>query len=177
MTSEKQPVVLCNQRPPRTAAKSVMTIAASTLCAGSLLSAAQAGPVKLPPSYSFDISAYEKRIHAGFDGQVMGYETVLIKDGHVVAEVAGGLARNAADGNKRMTTLIPASVGSAIKFTGGVTLLRLLESKDPELNQTGRSVEQWLSLPIYPYSPRSGRTACTQASRRLRSGTPRLVSA
>ena len=177
MTSEKKTVIVRDKRPSGTSVKPVWTTVAFALCAGSWLSAAQAGPVKLPPSYSFDKSAYEKRIHAGFDGQVMGYETVLIKDGHVVAEVAGGLARNAADGNKRMTTLIPASVGSAIKFTGGVTLLRLLESKDPELNQTGRSVEQWLSLPIYPYSPRSGRTACTQASRRLRSGTPRLVSA
>ena len=154
MKSKTPAVIPSNKRPPRAAAKPVMTIVASALCTSSLVSAAQAGPIKPPPSYTFNKSAYEKRIQAGFDGQVMGYETVLIKDGHVVAEVVGGLARNAADGKKAMTTSIPANIGSTIKFTGGVTLLHLFESKDKKVNPDGRSVEEWLSLPIYPYLPK-----------------------
>ena len=154
MTSEKQTAIVRDKRPSGTSVKPVWATVAFALCAGSWLSAAQAGPIKPPQPYNFNKSAYEKRLHAGFDGQVMGYETVLIKDGKVVAEVAGGLARNAADGKKAMTTSIPANIGSAIKFTGGVTLLQLFESKDKKVNPTGRSVEEWLSLPIYPYFPK-----------------------
>ncbi|NRR32837.1 serine hydrolase [Oxalobacteraceae bacterium] len=88
-----------------------------------------------------------------FDGDVMGYEAVLIKDGQVVAQAANGMARNVADGNVKMNTSMPANIGSTIKFTGGITLLNLFESKNTTINPHGWSVDQWLDQPIYHYFP------------------------
>jgi hypothetical protein len=141
-------------------ARFVMALAVLALCAQSLTPAASAQPaaaaqnVESVPPFNFDKAAYEKRLRKAFDGRVMGYSTVLIKHGQVVSGVADGMARNAKDGNIGMTTTIPANIGSTIKFTGGVTLLHLFESKSATINPQGRTVEQWLDQPIYNYFPK-----------------------
>ena len=135
-------------------AKLSLTFAALALCVQSLLPAAQAQQVKTTPPFNFDKAAYEKGVRTAFDGKVMGYATVLIKNGLVVSEVAGGWARNANDGNVKMTTTIPANIGSTIKFTGGVALLHLFESKSKWINPSGRSVDNWLDMKVYVYFPK-----------------------
>lgn len=125
-------------------AKLSLTFAALALCAQSLPPAAQAQQVKTTPPFNFDKAAYEKGVRDAFNGKAMGYATVLIKNGQIVSEVAGGLARNAADGNVKMSASIPAYIGSTIKFTGGVALLHLFESKNKYINPSGRSVDNWL---------------------------------
>jgi CubicO group peptidase (beta-lactamase class C family) len=106
------------------------------------------------PPLEFDKSAYERRLHQAFRGQAKGYAAVLIRNGRVVSEVSGGLARNHADGRLEMTTTIPVNVGSTIKFTAGVALLHLFESQDKTINPKGHSVEEWLDQRVYTYFPR-----------------------
>src|SRR5262245_19412429 len=91
-----------------------LTFAMLALCVQCLLPAAGAQQSKSALPFNFDKADYEKSVRAAFDGKVMGYATVLIKNGLVVSEVAGGLARNAADGNVKMTT-------SACFLTGGAS--------------------------------------------------------
>ncbi|MGH9752867.1 MAG: serine hydrolase [Blastocatellia bacterium] len=156
-----------------------LTFAMLALCLQSLLPVAEAQQIKAVPPFIFDKAAYEKGVRAAFDGKVMGYATVLIKHGQVVSEVAGGLARNAADGNVKMTTSIPANIGSTIKFTGGVTLLHLFESKSRT-----RSMNDWLSLPIYTYFPKIWQDGMDASIKKItfrhllqhRSGFPKNVS-
>lgn len=105
------------------------------------------------PMPAFDKAAYDARLRKAFDGDVMGYATVLIKNGQVVSQIAGGKARSAIDGNVDMSVYMPANVGSTIKFTGGIALLQLLESKDPNINPQGLTVDQRLDSPIWPYLP------------------------
>jgi CubicO group peptidase (beta-lactamase class C family) len=122
------------------------------LCAQTLGSSAWAQQIETNPQFTFDKAAYEKDMRQAFESKVMGYATVLIKNGQVVSEVAGGLARNAVDGNVKMTTSIPIHVGSTIKFVSGVALLQLFEAKTD--GPRGRSMDYWLSQPIYPYFPK-----------------------
>lgn len=53
-----------------------------------------------------------------------------------------------------MTTSIPAYIGSTIKFTGGVALLHLFESKNKYINPSGRSVDNWLDMQVYFFFPK-----------------------
>ncbi|MEO8435734.1 MAG: serine hydrolase [Pyrinomonadaceae bacterium] len=76
---------------------------------------------------TFDRRAFEDSLHAAVAPNVMGYTFLLIKDGRVVTEGAGGLARNAADGEMKMTTRTPQNMGSLFKFITGVTVLHLLD--------------------------------------------------
>ena len=130
--------------------KTTLLLPFCIMCA---IPAASAGAVKDVPAFAFDKAAYEARVKKAFENDVMGYQSVLIKNGQVVAQSAGGLARNAADGNVKMSTSMPANIGSTIKFTGGVTLLALFQSKDKTINPKGLTVDQWLDLPIAPYFP------------------------
>lgn len=80
---------------------------------------------KTPPS--FDKSAFEQSAHEALKGKVMGYSFLIMKDGKLVSEGAGGKARNRADGFKLMTTSTPQNLGSLFKFISGVTMLHILE--------------------------------------------------
>ena len=105
------------------------------------------------PLVTYDRAAFEARAKKAFANDVMGYQALLLKNGQIVGEVAGGKARNSADGVVGMTTSNPANVGSTIKFTGGVSLLQLFESKDPVINPKGLTVDQWLDLPVWTFLP------------------------
>jgi CubicO group peptidase (beta-lactamase class C family) len=72
-------------------------------------------------------TAFEFSAHQALEGKVMGYSFLLMKDGKLVSEGAGGSARNEADGFKAMTTSTPQNLGSLFKFVSGVTMLHILE--------------------------------------------------
>ena len=80
---------------------------------------------KTPPS--FDKSAFEQSAHQALKDKVMGYSFLIMKDGKLVSEGAGGKARNRADGFKLMTTSTPQNLGSLFKFISGVSMLHILE--------------------------------------------------
>ena len=133
-------------------AKSSLVMVALMLCVQSIVPVALAQQVVTNPPLNFDKGRYERSVHLAFSGKVMGYSTVLIRNGQIVSEVAGGQARNAADGNVKMTTTVPANIGSTIKFVAGIALLQLFEriARRPG----GRSMDASLSLPVYTYFPK-----------------------
>lgn len=95
-----------------------------------------------------DRRAFEDSLHAAVAPKVMGYTFLLIKDGRVVGEGAGGLARNAADGQMKMTTRTPQNLGSLFKFITGVTVLHMLD-RAPEGSAGGNnSFQTRLDAPV-----------------------------
>lgn len=97
----------------------------------------------------FDKAKYEAEIKKLFEGNAMGYQIILLKNGNIVSELAGGLARNWMDGNVKMTINTPANIGSTAKFFGGTALLK--EFQKP--SGIGGGMESWLSEKIYKYFP------------------------
>ena len=89
----------------------------------------------------------------------MGYTFLLIKDGRVAAEGAGGLARNAADGKMNMTTSTPQNLGSLFKFITGVTVLHILDRAPAGSAGGNNSFQTRLGAPVallYPQQWNSG---------------------
>jgi CubicO group peptidase (beta-lactamase class C family) len=83
-----------------------------------------------------------------------GYAAVIIKDGVVVAEAAGGLAIRGNGGSQgtSMSVVTPADIGSAFKLVSFITLLSVFE-KRAAVNRA-LTVEAQLNQPILPYMPK-----------------------
>lgn len=87
-----------------------------------------------------------------------GYAAVIIKDGRIVAETAGGLAiRSDGNGinNALMTTSTPSDIGSDFKMISFISLLSVFEKRAAQ-NPT-LTVEKQLNGPILPYLPKGWR--------------------
>lgn len=84
---------------------------------------------------------FDDAINNLVEPSVMGYQYVLIKDGKVVTEGAGGKARTGTDGNLNMTTSTPQNIGSLAKFLSGTTMINLFEKPaaktDPDYEKNG----------------------------------------
>ena len=70
---------------------------------------------------------FDQSLQGAVGPNVMGYQYILIKDGKVVSEKAGGLAHSMADGYKTMTTATPTNIGSLAKFFSGTAMIGLME--------------------------------------------------
>ncbi len=70
---------------------------------------------------------FDQSLQAAVGPNVMGYQYILIKDGQVVSEKAGGLSHSMADGYKTMTTATPTNIGSLAKFFSGTAMIGLME--------------------------------------------------
>jgi len=97
---------------------------------------------------TLDKEALEQSLHAAIAPNVMGYTFLLIKDGRVVTEGAGGLARNAVDGEMKMTTRTPQNLGSLFKFITGVTVLHMLDRPPAGSAGGNNSFETRLEAPV-----------------------------
>ncbi|HWN11174.1 MAG TPA: serine hydrolase [Pyrinomonadaceae bacterium] len=97
---------------------------------------------------TLDKEALEQSLHAAIAPNVMGYTFLLIKDGRFVTEGAGGLARNAADGEMKMTTRTPQNLGSLFKFITGVTVLHMLDRAPAGSAGGNNSFETRLGAPV-----------------------------
>lgn len=84
-----------------------------------------------------------------FDGKVMGYQAVLLKDGKIVTEFAGGKARTKIDNLADMTVNTPSNIGSTAKFFAGTALLKLLSSPKGAINPSGRPFDSWLDEKVF----------------------------
>ena len=60
-------------------------------------------------------------------GRVMGYAYVVMRDGNVIYNGSGGMARNERDGNLEMTTETPMHVASISKFLTTVGALKVMD--------------------------------------------------
>jgi CubicO group peptidase (beta-lactamase class C family) len=106
------------------------------------------------PSITFNKQAFDQTMNVNLDGNVMGWQYVLIKKGQVVSEDAGGLAQNAADGNIPMTVNTPSNIGSVSKFLSGTAMLGLMQ-KPQTISQydNGLTLNQKLNRKIATVMP------------------------
>jgi CubicO group peptidase (beta-lactamase class C family) len=72
-------------------------------------------------------TAFDQSLSSTVGPKVMGFQYVLIKDGQLVTEKAGGLAQSAKDGALNMTTRTPLNIGSLQKFITGTALINMME--------------------------------------------------
>ena len=87
---------------------------------------------------TFERQPFVESLDAALEPKVMGYTFLLQKNGRVVADGAGGLARNNEDGHLEMTTHTPQNLGSLFKFITGVALLHVLD-RAPEGSAGGNN--------------------------------------
>jgi CubicO group peptidase (beta-lactamase class C family) len=141
------------------AARTLSTIGALLLLIVCTTALAQPARRRVPPTAptqgvtsgaqpTLDRQAFENSLHAAVSPKVMGYTFLLIKDGRVAAEGAGGLARNSADGQMKMTTRTPQNLGSLFKFITGVTMLHLLDRAPAGSAGGNNSFQTRLGAPV-----------------------------
>ena len=74
-------------------------------------------------------TAFSESLSGAVGPKVMGYQYVLIKDGQLVTQKAGGFAQKSKDnGPLQMTTKTPINLGSLHKFISGTALINLMEN-------------------------------------------------
>jgi len=99
-------------------------------------------------------TAFDQSLSSAVGPKVMGYQYVLIKDGRVVTEKAGGLAQTSKDrGPLNMTTRTPLNIGSLQKFVTGTTLLNLMEHPTKWSPGVGKSLRNQLDMPVWGQFP------------------------
>jgi CubicO group peptidase (beta-lactamase class C family) len=107
--------------------KSIFTFLIAVVALAGVVNA-QRGPTgKSTTNISFNKVNFDQSLQGAVGPNVMGYQYVLIKNGQVVSEKAGGLAHNSADGSLAMTTSTPTNIGSVAKFLSGTAMIGLME--------------------------------------------------
>lgn len=104
---------------------------------------------------TFNKNNFDQSLTNAVEPNVMGYQYVLIKNGQLITEGAGGKAANAADGNRNMTTSTPHNIGSLSKFLSGTAMLHLMvKSAGPGgAWDNGLSLSQKLNRPFTSIMP------------------------
>jgi len=98
--------------------------------------------------------AFNQSLSGAIGPKVMGYQYVLIKDGQLVAEKAGGLAQTAKDnGPLNMTTRTPLNIGSLQKFVTGTTLINMMENPTKWSPGQNMNLKNRLDSPIWGQFP------------------------
>jgi CubicO group peptidase (beta-lactamase class C family) len=99
-------------------------------------------------------AAFDQSLSSAVGPKVMGYQYVLIKDGRLVTEKAGGLAQTSKDnGPLNMTTRTPLNIGSLQKFVTGTTLLNLMEHPTQWSPGVNKSLRNQLDMAIWGQFP------------------------
>ena len=99
-------------------------------------------------------TAFNKSLSEAVGPKVMGYQYVLIKDGQLVTEKAGGLAQTSKDnGPLAMTTKTPINLGSLQKFITGTALINLFENPTKWSPGEGKNLKNRLDTPIWGQFP------------------------
>jgi CubicO group peptidase (beta-lactamase class C family) len=88
---------------------------------------AQRSPVEGFAQTTFNKANFDQSLQNAVGPNVIGYQYVLIRNGQVVSEKAGGVAHNSADGTLAMTTSTPTNIGSLAKFFSGTAMIGLME--------------------------------------------------
>lgn len=102
-------------------------------------------PDSFPGPEAFNQYIFEERIHQLFEGDVKGYAVVIGNEDGFKGKVAGGWARDPAEGALRMSTFRPGNIGSAAKMYAGVAIMRLLEQQGPDFTTAlDQTIEAYL---------------------------------
>ena len=103
---------------------------------------------------TLDKTAFNQSLSGAVGPKVMGYQYVLIKDGQLVTEKAGGLAQTSKDnGPLQMTTRTPINLGSLQKFITGTALINLMENPTKWSPGENKSLKNRLDTPIWGQFP------------------------
>ena len=100
---------------------------------------------------TFNKTDFDQSLQGAVGPNVMGYQYVLIKNGAIVSEKAGGKAHSWADGDLDMTTSTPSNIGSVAKFLSGTAMIHLMEKTDTW--DAGQSLQQKLDRPFLSMVP------------------------
>ncbi|MEO6393301.1 MAG: serine hydrolase domain-containing protein, partial [Pyrinomonadaceae bacterium] len=144
----------------------IRTIVSSLLLTGMLLNAIGAmalgagGVVIVPKTVVFNKAKFDAAVNQnrlGAKNALDGYAAVIIKDGNVVSEVAGGSAIRSGGGLSQvdMSTSTPTDIGSNFKLISFISLLSIFQ-KRTAINRA-LTVEVQLNQPILGYLPKSWR--------------------
>ena len=99
-------------------------------------------------------AAFDQSLSGALGPKVMGYQYVLIKDGQLVTEKAGGLAKTAKDGGPlNMTTRTPHNIGSLQKFVTGTALINMMEHPTKWSPGQNTNLRNRLDSPIWGQFP------------------------
>lgn len=96
---------------------------------------------------TFKKEVFDQTLNNAVKPNVVGYQYVLIKDGKIVVENAGGLARRASDNGGtelKMTTSTPSLIGSLTKFLSGTAMINMMEKENPYAIDKGKTLSQKL---------------------------------
>lgn len=111
-------------------------------------------------------TAFDASIQSQMSGKVMGYSYVLMKDGKLISEDAGGLARNDKDGRMSMTPTTPQNLGSLFKFISGMSLLHAFEHPPPGSAGGENTFDARLGAPIALLYPQFWQSAISNPAMR-----------
>ncbi|HEX6125408.1 MAG TPA: serine hydrolase domain-containing protein [Pyrinomonadaceae bacterium] len=130
----------------------IKAVSAIILLVGAI--SAQVRPVGGLTTMSFNKAGFDQSLQNAVGPNVIGYQYVLIKNGQVVSEKAGGVAQNAADGTLAMTTSTPTNIGSVAKFLSGTAMIGLMEkSAGPFVWDPGATLQQKLNRKFFTIVP------------------------
>lgn len=134
--------------------RNVITSFIAMILLVSIASAQRPAQVGGMTTMNFNKSKFDQNLQNAVAPNVMGYQYVLIKNGQVVSEKAGGLAQSTTDGYLVMTTSTPSNLGSLGKFLSGTAMIGLME-KPPATStwDTGASLQQKLNRPFTSIVP------------------------
>jgi CubicO group peptidase (beta-lactamase class C family) len=120
---------------------------------------AQRTPATGFANMTFNKTKFDQDLQNAVGPNVIGYQYVLIKNGQLVTEKAGGVAHNAADGTRAMTTSTPTNIGSLAKFLSGTAMLGLMEKPVGQYSwDKGATLQQKLNRPFLTMVPNVWKT-------------------
>ncbi len=126
------------------------------------MSNAQRLPTAGGPTITFNKANFDQSLQNAVASSVIGYQYVLIRNGQVVSEKAGGVAHNAADGTLAMTTSTPTNIGSLGKFLSGTAMIGLMEKPESQFNwDSGSSLQQKLNRQFFTMVPEVWKAGAT----------------
>ncbi len=154
---------LAGKKGPRTMLQANLLILMTASCVAAMCSTAalaqdqsaqRAAPRRAQATQSisvtptFDRAAFETSLHGQLKDKGMGYAFVLMRDGQMVSEGAGGAARDNQDGFLPMKTSTPVNIGSLFKFVAGVSMLHAMEQPPVGAGFSGNDTDAKLNTPV-----------------------------
>ena len=136
--------------------KQILTIALLSLLSFSMVSAqVPRGPQDMQAkTITLNKAEFDQSLSSAVGPKVMGYQYVLIKDGRLVTEKAGGLAQTSKDnGPLNMTTKTPLNIGSLHKFVTGTALINMMEHPTKWSPGENKNLRNRLDSPIWGQFP------------------------
>lgn len=137
----------------------IFTSLISIIALTGIVTAQRPTPAEGITTTNFNKAKFDQNLQNAVAPNVMGYQYILIKNGQVVSEKAGGLAHSTADGYKTMTTATPTNIGSLAKFLSGTAMIGLMEEPAGQFVwDPGATLQQKLNRKFFTIVPNVWKT-------------------